>query len=504
MTRTQLAILCVLCATATSSSHAQSRAADTSSLELRVGFAKPGGGYDVTMVPLETYVARVLAGEAARDSPTAALEALAIAIRTYGLANSGRHAAEGFDVCDQTHCQVVRTATAVTEQVAQATAARVLMRNGALAAIFYSASCGGRTEIPSNVWPGAEDPPHLPSRDDDACVGEPIWEAQISDDDLLRSLRAAGFHGNRLRQMRIASRNQSGRVARLKLDGLQPDEISAQDLRTVVGNTLGWQHVKSAAFELRRQSGVYIFNGHGYGHGVGMCVIGSVNLAAQGQTASAILQKYFPGLSIEPIGPSFARTAPGPRLADSAVSVDPGDIAISLPDDDEGEREALARMAWRARDDLARALDVPAPARLTLRFHPTTGEYERATGMPWFASGALVQGEVHLLPLAVLHERGVLERTIRHELVHVMIDGVLGRRPAWVREGAAIYFAGERPIPGEPVERPAFPLQPRTSCPDDNELLRPVSAGALTNAYARARICFAQQIAGGKTWRDVK
>ena len=65
-----------------------------------------------------------------------------------------------------------------------------------------------------------------------------------------------------------------------------------------------------------------------------------------------------------------------------------------------------------------------------------------------------MNGELHLLPLAVLRERGILDRTIRHELVHVMTDDVLGRRPLWVREGAAIYFAGERPVPARPSQRP--------------------------------------------------
>jgi hypothetical protein len=31
-----------------------------------------------------------------------------------------------------------------------------------------------------------------------------------------------------------------------------------------------------------------------------------------------------------------------------------------------------------------------------------------------------------------------------------------------------------------------------------------VSVGALTNAYARARACFARQIAAGKTWKQIK
>ncbi len=108
------------------------------------------------------------------------------------------------------------------------------------------------------------------------------------------------------------------------------------------------------------------------------------------------------------------------------------------------------------------------------------------------------------MPLATLRDRGVLERTIRHELVHLMTDSVLRTRPLWAREGAAIYFAGESPIAGETAQRPAFKPEPRASCPADNELLRPVSVGALSNVYARARACFARQIAAGTGWRDVR
>jgi hypothetical protein len=320
----------------------------------------------------------------------------------------------------------------------------------------------------------------------------------------------------------------------LALDGLKPDQISGQDFRVAVGRTLGWQHVKSTAFELRVKDGSYRFSGHGSGHGVGMCVIGSARLAEKGVSAEDILARYFPGLEISPGGgerltgvrpgsdpglrtpskppakpPISASSAPGVRSGSdpsSAGTLGTGsvpDILISLPDDDEGERGAIVKQALKARDDLSRALGVPAP-RVTLRFHPTTDDYERATGQPWFTSGAVVDHELHLLPLAVLRDRGVLERTIRHELVHVMADAALGKRPVWVREGAAIYFAGEPVIPGEPPQRPAFKPEPRASCPGDNELLHPVSVGALSNAYARARACFAKQIQSGRAGRVVR
>lgn len=274
-----------------------SQPARSEPLTLRIGELR-GGRYVVTLPPLENYVARVVAGEALRDSRPAALEALAIAVRTFALANRSRHRADGFDLCDQTHCQVLRPATAATVRAAEATAGRVLIYRGVPASIYYTASCGGRTEKPSAVWPGAEDPPYLPSRKDDACEGAPAWTAEIAESDLRRALAAAGFRGKRLDEMRVAERNDSGRVARLELRGLTPSEISGQDLRVAVGRTLGWQHIKSTAFDLRRQHGAYRFTGHGSGHGVGLCVIGSARLAERGESAEEILSRYYPGLAI--------------------------------------------------------------------------------------------------------------------------------------------------------------------------------------------------------------
>src|SRR4051812_29778614 len=352
--------VCVLC-TFVALSSSSSRAQQDPQREIRIGIARPGGGYTVQAFPLETYIARVLAGEAARDSRPAALEALAITIRTFALANRGRHNADGFDLCDTTHCQVMRTPNAAHERAAAVTAGNVLLRGGAPATVFYSASCGGQTEIPSAVWPGHEDPPYMPSQPDDACLGAPAWTAEIEGADLTRSLRAAGFRGDRLRDFRILSRDTSGRVARLRVAGFAPEEISGQDLRSVVGRTLGWQFIKSAAFELERIGDTYHFEGHGSGHGVGLCVIGSVNLAVSGRTATEILNRYFPGLEIgppvilaagavaaarpSPSPPSPAAGAAVPNRTSSVPIPAPSSIALTLPDENEGERESITLLA---------------------------------------------------------------------------------------------------------------------------------------------------------------
>ena len=90
---------------------------------------------------------------------------------------------EGFDLCDSTHCQVLRDSYAATRAASDVTAGQVLAWQGAPASVFYTASCGGRTERPSAVWRGAVDPPYLPSRRDRGCGGEPRWESEISEAD---------------------------------------------------------------------------------------------------------------------------------------------------------------------------------------------------------------------------------------------------------------------------------------------------------------------------------
>jgi SpoIID/LytB domain protein len=474
---------------------------------IRIGVLK-NGSYEIVTLPLETYVARVLTGEALPGSAPAAYEALAIAIRTYTIANRHKHRADGFDLCDQTHCQVMRASTPVTERAALATAGQVLLYHGTPATVYYSASCGGRTEKPSNVWPGAEDVPYLPSRADDGCGGVPEWSTELALNDLQRALQAAGFRGS-LRNVRIGSRNESGRAAELVLDGLTPGTISGQDLRAAIGRTLGWQYLQSTAFELERTPAGFRFRGHGNGHGVGMCVIGSTKLATAGESAPQILQRYFPGTEIGRVGPRLTAVPPEtPRITSSSaprLTAPPGaaaaappanlpsDVAVSLPEGDEGERAVIAQMVVRARDEIMQTLAIPVAPRVALRFHPTTAAYERATGRPWFTLGAVVGTELHFVPLAVLREGGILERTIRHQLVHALADAAFTGRPVWVREGAALHYSEGRNGPGN-----------RGSCPLDAEFVNPVSIGALGDVYSRARACFERQLSVGRAWRDIR
>ena len=471
---------------------------------IRLGRTTPDGKTRVENVAIDAYIAQVLAGEGQPKASDAAQEALAITARTFALANRNRHRAEGFDLCDTTHCQVVRPATAITRRAAEITSGRVLLHEGQPAFVFYSAWCGGQTELASQVWPGAVDYDHEPSPprgaksasrgprslEDDACEGEPEWSSEIRAGQIEEALRAAGLRGSRLRDLRVSARNTSDRVTRLRVDGFTPSEISGHEFRMAVGRVAGWQTIKSTAFDVDRTGSGYRFRGRGFGHGVGLCVIGAGRRASRGASAEEILRFYFPGLSVGTFSSApVVTTAATPKPMG-------GDVSLALPAAEEGERAALISLIRRSREEISKLTGMKSQ-NLRVTVHPTVDSFGRATGQSWWVSGATNGASIELLPITILRQQGQLERTVRHEVAHVLLDAALARKPMWVREGAAIYFArpgGTRPEPRETA---------RVRCPSDPELLRPVSAGGQRDAYARAEACFARAIAEGKRWNEI-
>jgi hypothetical protein len=263
---------------------------------------------------------------------------------------------------------------------------------------------------------------------------------------------------------------------------------------------VGWQALRSTAFDVERTSAGYRFRGRGYGHGVGLCVVGAGNRAARGAPVEEILRFYFPGLTIgaapagAPAAPARAASAPAAPAAREAPAAP--DVRLSLPASEEGERAALLSLVRQARDAIANATGTRLSESLTITVHPTVESFGRATGQSWWASGATVGRQIDLLPITLLKQQGQLERTVRHELAHALLDEALAARPMWVREGAAAYFASPDPAAARRPSRPA--------CPSDAELLRPISAGAQRDAYARAQACFARAIAAGKQWNEIR
>jgi stage II sporulation protein D len=100
----------------------------------------------IVSIDLETAVASAVVAEAPSGAPMQALAAQAVVTRSYYAAARGRHS--GFDFCDTTHCQFLRSRPSAEDpasRAARATSGLVLAWRGRPFAALFSASCGGRT-----------------------------------------------------------------------------------------------------------------------------------------------------------------------------------------------------------------------------------------------------------------------------------------------------------------------------------------------------------------------
>jgi hypothetical protein len=299
----------------------------------------------------------------------------------------------------------------------------------------------------------------------------------------------------------VIRRSASGRAIRLRAEGFTPAEVSAGDFRNALGRTAGWNLLKSTMFDLRRTPRGYTFTGRGFGHGVGLCVIGAGRRAAAGASTEQILAFYFPGLRIGTAPAAAAR--PTTAAAARPTSAAAGDLELALPEAEAGQRVRVAAMIRRARDEIAAASGVTPPPVIRVTVHSEPAAFARATGLPWWTAGATAGNEIALLPTAVLTERGQLERTIRHEVAHVLLDASLTGKPLWVREGAALHFAGAGAWAASDPEPGARGPTPEAACPTDPELRRSTSQEAQRIAYAGAEACFRRQLAAGVPWRQI-
>ena len=447
-------------------------------------------------VPLELYVARVLAGEAEPRAADGAQRALAIVVRTFALVNAGRHAREGFDLCDSTHCQVPRAATAATRRAALATAGQILTRNGKPAEVFYSASCGGHSESADQVWPGA-DYPYMPSAPDEVHAEDMPWTTVLTLQEIQRTLAAIGF-GGQLSAVSVADRNISGRATQLRLTGLRPDVIAGDRFRVA----LGAARIRSTAFTIEPAGNAVRFTGRGYGHGVGMCVIGAGRRASRGDSVETILTKYFPGLDVTSLDgtPTVASSRP-PAIAPAPTAgvAEPtraggGGIAVEAGRTSGIAAPELMRLVTQTHDDLAKLLGTSV-APLTVRVHESLESFRAATARPWWVSSVANGTSIDLVPAALLAQRDGLDVTLRTAVAEVLVSPTFRGRPSWVRVGAARFFGRQRVGPNAPLP---------VSCPSDAELDLAISAAAQRDADARAEACFAREYARTGEWRAVR
>jgi len=376
-----------------------------------------GGGQTIRM-PMEEYVAAVLGGEAAGMRSPESLKAMAVAARTYAARFRGRHAREGFDFCDTTHCQDYRRAgiTQAILDAADATEGELLWYRGALVAAYYSANCGGMSEV-------SGEGPYLNQRRDVYCLRQPdVWRTVLSRDEIAAALRAARYPiPATFTQVAVVSRTPSNRATRLNVGGA---EVDGATFRNAVGRTLGWDKLPSGWFDVASRDGEFVFAGRGRGHGIGLCQTSCARMGEDGKTYREILAYAYPGATAGLTASGFVwRFAGGERV----------DLLSTKPDG------ATTAMADRALREAERRSGLRYDRRPRVRVYPTVAAFRDATGQPGTVA-AIARGST------VQTQPRVAEATLRHEMLHVVLEShTTANHPWWFREGLALSLNDERP-----------------------------------------------------------
>jgi stage II sporulation protein D len=414
--------------------------------------ARAGGLVLTLRLPIEDYVAAVLAGESAGFRSEQSMAAMAVAARTYAVRFQGRHKAEGYDFCDTTHCQDLRI-TAVSERVRQAaeqTEGELLWFQGSPAATFYGKDCGGSIEAAAVVWPDMK-AAYLGQRDDPYCAGK-RWTSTIRKEEL------------RLDSLRIVERTASGRALRLQAGGRT---VPASSLRFGVGRALGWERLPSDLYEVNDGGDRWVFEGRGSGHGVGLCPVGAARMGEEGRSYRQILEFYYPGTKLGVAAQGFMWQALGGERVQ---------VTTTRPQVDQG----VVAMA----DRLARAVEERSGLRfegtVRLKIYPTVAAFRDATGEPGWVAGSTRAGVIRLQP------QGAIEGTIRHELLHVLVESrARAGLPLWFREGAVGYLTASQ-------KSKVKSQKSKVIQPDDSAFLR--DAAQAREAYDAALDCFTRLV----------
>lgn len=254
-----------------------------------------------TGMDMDTYLTGVLLAEMPAKFHKEALKAQAVAARTYTWKNyitGGKHGDSS--ICTDSACcqayiadEVYLTSGGTPENLekmrkaVEATSDMVLVHDGELIEATYFSSSGGRTEAAVEVW--GRDFPYL----------QPVSSPEESLENTV-SYSLAEFQNLLGITLSESPKEWFGSVTYTKGGGVDTMEICGEsytgvELRALLG-------LRSTRFVMEAKEQTITITTTGYGHRVGMSQYGANTMAEAGSTWQGILQHYYPGTNLVPIG----------------------------------------------------------------------------------------------------------------------------------------------------------------------------------------------------------
>jgi stage II sporulation protein D len=253
----------------------------------------------VNEVNIDKYVAGVVKSEVGTNEGLELYKVQAIICRTYALSNFRKHEEEDFQLCDKVHCQVfggscdqanavIGVAYAGNNAILRAaveTSGLVLVDTTLelITASFHS-NCGGQTCNSEDVWilPKL----YLKSVKDPYCVQRKNarWEREVSQVKWLDYFeRVHGYRtGDEQTKQRVLNFTQTSRAPYFQNNR----DIWLKEVRS------DWRF-RSTFFSTHVSGDQVVVQGRGFGHGVGLCQEGAMEMALRGITHKDILNFYY-------------------------------------------------------------------------------------------------------------------------------------------------------------------------------------------------------------------
>jgi len=254
----------------------------------------------VNRLPVDDYLRGVLPAEMPGRFGLEALKAQAVAARSYALGEVGR---QGW-LYASTRSQVYGGADAetwLTSRAVDETAGQILAHDGKVIAAWFHSTCGGGTAPAASAF---DHPPEgvfergVVCSD---CRDSPTWSWTRRVDEP-RVCRAAGLPVAPLESVVAEPMRFPGRPRTVTVRaGGRVATVAARDFRARLSAGRPWEEQLLStrwARPPRVVDGDLVVDGHGWGHGVGMCQYGAAGYAARGAGYRVILRRYYPGAEL--------------------------------------------------------------------------------------------------------------------------------------------------------------------------------------------------------------
>jgi len=248
----------------------------------------------INLIDIDQYLEGVVESESGTGQNLEYYKAQTIISRTYALKYKNKHAADGFNLCDRVHCQAYLhrrlNASVIDSAVRQTKNLIMLDEKNNLYATYFHANCGGQTCQPDYIW--NETLPGFDSFKDTFCIRtkQATWEKKIP----VNEWKA--FMVNKydfpiwdsLSNYQLYNFQQFERHAFF----IHPFYgIPLRDLREAF-------QLKSTFFSCSQEGEYVVLNGKGFGHGVGLCQEGAMNMSRKGFDYQQILLFYYPKMRL--------------------------------------------------------------------------------------------------------------------------------------------------------------------------------------------------------------